>query len=287
MPELPEVETIRTGLKTHVLLKRVEKVLVGLPKIVRGNLTEFQEVIQGNQFTDIDRIGKLLIFKLDTTDYFLILHLKMTGQLIYPTHQEIVAGGHPFPEFTADLPNKFTHVTFVFADGSRLFFNDLRQFGYLQLVTPQQLLLLKTQYGLEPTMDDFTWNHFQELLGERTTILKSFLLNQKFISGLGNIYADESAFAAGVRPDRKIQTLTLTERKKLFTSIREIIMSAIEHKGTTFRNYADSEGKKGGYAALLQVYGRAGERCLRCGQADIQKMKLAGRGTHYCPHCQS
>lgn len=286
MPELPEVETIRRGLKKHVLHKRVENVLVGLPKIVRGNLTQFQEVMRDNAFTDIDRIGKLLIFSLDRSDFSLILHLKMTGQLIYPTPLEIVAGGHPFPEFNAHLPNQFTHVTFEFADGTKLYFNDLRQFGYLQLVTKNELAKIKQSFGLEPNMADFTWEHFSQLLGQRKTILKALLLNQKLIAGLGNIYADESAFAAGVRPDRQINTLSESETRLLYESIKTIIAKAIDLKGTTFRNYTDSEGKKGGYAAHLQVYGRAGETCLRCGQAKIEKIKLAGRGTHFCPHCQ-
>jgi len=286
MPELPEVETIRRGLKKHILHKRVENVLVGLPKIVRGNLTQFQEVIRGNEFTDIERIGKLLIFSLDHSEFTVVLHLKMTGQLIYPTPLEIVAGGHPFPEFSSHLPNKFTHVTFEFDDGTKLYFNDLRQFGYLQLVTENELTLIKQDYGLEPNVVDFTWEHFSKLLGHRKTILKVFLLNQKLIAGLGNIYADESAFAAGVRPDRKIDTLTEGEARQLYQSITDIISKAIELKGTTFRNYADSEGKKGGYAAYLQVYGRAGKTCLRCKQAKIEKIKLGGRGTHFCPHCQ-
>jgi formamidopyrimidine-DNA glycosylase len=242
--------------------------------------------MRGNAFTDIDRVGKLLIFFLDHSEFSLVLHLKMTGQLIYPTPLEIVAGGHPFPEFNTQLPNKFTHVTFVFADGTNLFFNDLRQFGYLQLVTAEQLTQLKRDFGLEPNVVDFTWEHFASLLAHRQTILKAFLLNQKLIAGLGNIYADESAFAAGLRPDRKINTLTEPEAQLLYHSIKDIIARAIDLKGTTFRNYTDSEGKKGGYAAYLQVYGRAGETCLRCGQAKIQKIKLAGRGTHFCPHCQ-
>lgn len=286
MPELPEVETIRQGLKKHVLSKRLEKPLVNLPKMVRGNVTAFQAALTGNSFAEIDRRAKLLIFRLEQGDHSMLLHLKMTGQLIYPNSVDRVAGGHPFPEFNVELPNKYTHLIFPFADGSQLFFNDLRQFGYVQLVDNTELDSIFTKYGLEPGTSNFTWEAFQNLLQGRRSPLKQFLLNQQLIAGLGNIYADEVAFYAQVRPDRPLNTLTLAEQRRLFEGIETIIGSAIEHRGTTFRNYADSEGKKGGYAQFLQVYGRAGERCLRCGQAEIEKIKLAGRGTHFCPNCQ-
>jgi formamidopyrimidine-DNA glycosylase len=286
MPELPEVETIRQGLKKHTLFKRLKRALVMTPKMVRGEVGQLQEVLANNRFTDIDRVGKLLIFQLENSPLSMLLHLKMTGQLIYPVPGELVAGGHPFPEFNVDLPNKYTHLIFEFEDESSLYFNDLRQFGYVQLVTPKELVAVRAQYGLEPGMDDFTWENFSALVSGRATKLKPFLLSQQHIAGLGNIYADEVAFYAGVRPDRTLNSLTIAEKKKLYTGIQEIIASAVEHKGTTFRNYADHEGKRGGYAQFLQVYGRAGQKCQRCGQSNITKVKLAGRGTHFCEVCQ-
>lgn len=287
MPELPEVETIRQGLRKHVLGKRLQKPVVTLPKMVRGDLDHWQEVLAGNAFRDIDRRAKLLIFRLAEGEESLLLHLKMTGQLIYPTSSELIAGGHPFPEFNTELPNTYTHIMFPFVDGSTLFFNDLRQFGYTQLVTPAELELILAEYGLEPGTDRFTWANFQDLLGQRRTPLKVLLLNQQLIAGLGNIYADEAAFAAGLRPDRPVASLSEAERRRLFAAIQDIIHQAIQFRGTTFRNYADTEGKKGGYAKFLKAYGRAGQTCLRCGQATITKTKLAGRGTHFCPHCQT
>lgn len=285
MPELPEVETIRQGLKKHVLFKTLKKPIVNLPKMVRGNVDQFQDVLSDNQFVDIDRFAKLLVFRLADSEFSMLLHLKMTGQLIYPIPTELVAGGHPFPKFNLDLPNKYTHLIFPFADGTNLYFNDLRQFGYLQLATSAELDKIAANYGLEPGTTNFTWKKFQTLMKRRRTPLKNFLLNQQVIAGLGNIYADEVAFYAGIKPTRTVDTLTLAEQKLLFQGIQEIIAKAIQHRGTTFRNYADNEGRQGGYAPFLQVYGRAGEKCLRCGDT-IAKIKLAGRGTHYCPNCQ-
>jgi len=286
MPELPEVETIRRGLENNVLFKRIENVTVGLPKIVRGDLSQFQAVIIGNQFTNISRRAKLLIFHLKKSEpQYLLIHLKMTGQLIYPTDQTLIAGGHPYPDFKSELPNKYTHLMFHFQDQSTLFFNDLRQFGYTQLATTDQLSQLVNSYGLEPGTPSFTWQAFKEKIDLRKRPVKSWLLDQQEIAGLGNIYADEVCFQAGILPNRNTGTLNDSQKHALYQAIKNIISQAIKHRGTTFRNYADHEGKKGGYAKFLQVYGRAEEKCFKCGSI-IQKTKVAGRGTHYCPVCQ-
>lgn len=284
MPELPEVETIRQDLLSRIRNQKITEVIVRLPKSIRGGVEEFQNILTHNTVDEIDRTGKLLQFVLREHDRVLLLHLKMTGQLLYQHGTDFAAGGHPFPAFSEPLPNKYTHIEFGFANGGRLFFNDLRQFGYMQLVTPEQRRDIVGQYGLEPLRDEYTFESLQKAF-KRRGVLKVILLDQRIFSGLGNIYADEVCFAAGVRPDRRVETLTEAEQYQLFLAMPVILTDALAHRGTSFRDYRDSEGREGGYAKFLKVYGREGEPCLRCG-TSIEKMRLAGRGTHFCPRCQ-
>ncbi len=296
MPELPEVETIRRGLKANILHKKITKVEVLKPKLIKADLAEFRGILTGNSFANIQRIGKLLIFELNSppdkgereggVKKFLLIHLKMTGQLIWQKGREKIMGGHYEPHQSYEFPNKYSHVIFDFADGGQLFFNDLRQFGYLKIVDEQELAEIRGKYGIEPGTDDYTWENFRGVLVKRhKMVLKAFLLNQQIIAGLGNIYVDEACFRSQILPTRKVGSLSDKEAKLLFEKIREIIAEAVEMGGTTFRNYRDALGGKGNFTDKLQVYGRAGQPCLICG-TPIEKIKLAGRGTHFCPKCQ-
>ncbi|MCR4280660.1 MAG: bifunctional DNA-formamidopyrimidine glycosylase/DNA-(apurinic or apyrimidinic site) lyase [Candidatus Komeilibacteria bacterium] len=285
MPELPEVETIRRDLAKVLIGKKIKSVDISLSKIVRNDDDEFVNIIQGAKFTAIERVGKLLIFKV-STKYYLLIHLKMTGQLIYKDKKIGVGGGHTQRALEGTLPGKHTHVTFAFNDGSKLFFNDLRRFGYLHLVEGAMKDIVRSKYGPEPTAKNFTSSYFHQLLKGKRSSIKAVLLNQKWIAGLGNIYVDEACFLAGVRPARTAGTLNKRQAEALWKSCRQVIAEGIKYRGTTFSNYLDGLGKRGGYSKKLKVFGRQGKACLRCKRGVITKMRVAGRGTHYCPLCQ-
>ncbi len=286
MPELPEVETVRRGLEKHLLQKKITQIKVLKKKLVKSDLKEFRGILIGNSFQSINRVGKLLIFALKNPAKFLLVHLKMTGQLIWQKGSEKIMGGHYEPHQKNEFPNKYSHLIFNFEDGGQLFYNDLRQFGYLKIVDKAELDKIYEKYGIEPGTENYTWENFRgNLVKHPKMILKSFLLNQQIIAGLGNIYVDEACFRSKVRPDRKVESLSDKESKLLFKKIREIIAEAIAMGGTTFRNYRDALGNKGNFTDKLQVYGREKQPCLIC-QTPIEKTKLAGRGTHFCPKCQ-
>ncbi|MFA5126420.1 MAG: bifunctional DNA-formamidopyrimidine glycosylase/DNA-(apurinic or apyrimidinic site) lyase [Patescibacteria group bacterium] len=285
MPELPEVETIRRGLANKILDKPIVGVVVRTKSLVKSDFKFFKKNLQHNKFTDIKRLGKLLIWRLSRGEHYLLVHLKMTGQLIYVLGDSIIAGGHNLPNL-GKLPNKYSHIIIKFADGSRLFFNDLRQFGYFKLHPKKYHQQIAGQFGIEPLTPDFTLINFTKALAKRRISIKAVLLNQKLIAGLGNIYVDEICFRSQVRPTRIVASLKAAEIKRLYLACLYIIKKAIKHRGTTFSDYLDTDGRVGNYEKYLKVYGRAGEMCSRCHRASIKKIKLAGRGTHYCPNCQ-
>lgn len=285
MPELPEVETIRRGLSAKILNKRVVGLKISKPNLIRNRPAEFLRILKGNKITTIERIGKLLILHLARGEFYLLIHLKMTGQLIYQQEQEIIAGGHSGPEITK-LPNKHSHIIFTFADKSKLFFNDVRQFGFLKIVDRKNKEATVRKYGPEPLTADFTLPKFQNIFQKQKGILKPILLNQAKIAGLGNIYADEVCFRAKIKPQRPANTLSHKDVKNLYQACQYIIKKAVAKRGTTFRDYKDSSGQRGNYVPYLKVYGRQNQVCLRCRKAFIKKIILAGRGTRYCPNCQ-
>ncbi len=321
MPELPEVETIRRGLSTCLLHKKIRTVLVFSEKSALPNANFLVKNLIGRSIIEVKRCGKLLIFHLspsnlpiaarakikmgkakqNTTVDYLLIHLMMTGQLIYLDKKIRVAGGHSLTansssssldmdSFTASvggaLPNKYTRAQINFLGGGILFFNDLRKFAYLKLVKQSELeRLLRDNYGPEVLSPAFSLKFFRTLLNNKTIKIKALLLNQKLIAGLGNIYVDESLWRAKIDPERRANSLSLVEVKKLYTGINAIIKRAISYQGTTFSNYVDSSGQKGNFSRFLRVYGRSGEPCYNCGTLILKK-KVAGRGTHYCPHCQ-
>lgn len=285
MPELPEVETIRRGLAKQILNKPISKVAVCKSNLVKNPLVVFHKILTNNQFVAIERIGKLLIWHLQSGDWYLLVHLKMTGQLIYVVKDKIIAGGHNLP-LVNNLPNKYSHIIITFADDSHLYFNDLRQFGYWQLVDKKTRELVIKKFGIEPRTKNFTWQNFLAVLAKRTGSIKSILLNQQLIAGIGNIYADEICFRAKVLPTRRVNTLSIKEKKKLYQACGYIIVKAIKHRGTTFSDYRDSRGQAGNFVKYLKVYARQNMICLRCHKAKIKKIKANGRGTHYCQYCQ-
>lgn len=294
MPELPEVETIRRDLAGAVLHQPIIAVHILAKKTAKNSAAFFKVSLIGRKFSEISRRGKLLIFKIgvQVPEKFLLIHLKMTGQLIYAGRQKKIAGGHSLSgkSFSSsvggDLPHKHTRAWLEFKDGGRLFFNDLRRFGYLKIVSASELAkILENNYGPEPLTKEFSLAALEKICQHKKIKIKALLLNQKLLAGLGNIYADESLWLARINPKRPAGSLKPVEIKKLYEAINKIIAKAVEHRGTTFNNYVDSSGRRGNFSNFLQVYGRGGKACPNCGRALI-KEKVAGRGTHYCSACQ-
>lgn len=286
MPELPEVETIRRDLQHAILGKEITGVQTPTKRLVKNDLITFLAHLVGNTFTAIHRRGKLLYCQLSNTDHVLLLHLKMTGQLLCQLERGLIVGGHPSAKID-NLPNQYTHIIFDFEDGTKLFFNDVRTFGYAKIASPVELETVLAAYGAEPLSEAFSWSYFQQIFSKRKANIKSLLLNQSLIAGIGNIYADEICFRARVRPDRSAATLTRQDLKRLHNACKLIITQAVEKRGTTFSNYVDAAGKKGGYMDFLKVYDREKRLCLRCEEVVISKAVVAGRGTHFCPRCQN
>jgi len=287
MPELPEVETIRRSLQRVIRGKKVSSFWTNWPKKVTPKPVTLLKRISGATVASVTRRAKILIITLSTGDS-LALHLKLTGQLIYqPKHGKIVFGGHPQPGGLDFLPNKFTHHIFSFRDGSKLFFNDLRKFGWVKLVNRQQAIQLVGELGVEPLSKKFTFSRFAALLARYPNrTIKQVVMDQKFISGIGNIYADESLYAARIRPSRRMHTITQKELRTLHRQIVLLLKKAVRYKGTSTDSiYRNIDGAPGGFSKFLTVYGRKDGRCRRC-KSKIVKIKLNGRGTHYCANCQ-
>ena len=316
MPELPEVETITRDLDKKIKNKTIKSVQVKVAKLVKLPNTKFVQALKGQKIHRVSRRAKLIKIELSGKKVLLI-HLKLTGQLVYrekngrrprakplskvervksrgqliyrEKNGKLTAGGHPAPHGLENLPNKFTHIIFTFKDSSHLFYNDLRKFGWMNLISKSEAdKFLEQEFGIEPLSPEFTFHKFKELLKKKQSQpLKKALLDQKNITGIGNIYADESCFYARVKPTRKVKTLTEQEHKKLWQGIKRILKSAIKHRGTSSDTYVDASGKKGSHVPYLKVYGRTGEKCKRAGcKGVIKKIKFNGRGTHYCSRCQ-
>jgi formamidopyrimidine-DNA glycosylase len=270
MPELPEVETIVSGLRGPLIGRTFTRVRVGWENIVaKPTVSEFQRRIRGQQILGIRRRGKYLIFDLSGGDRLLI-HLKMTGQLtVRPDDAP---------------PDKYGHTVFDLDDGRQLRFLDMRKFGRVYLVADENEVV--GSLGPEPLADDFTLSKFAALMGKRKGALKPLLLNQQFIAGIGNIYADEALFVAGIHPQRRADTLTGDEVKQLYQAIRQVLRQALTDQGTTFDGaYRRVDGQEGEHQENLRVFRRKGQPCPRCGSA-IERILVGGRGTHFCPRCQ-
>lgn len=287
MPELPEVETIARELNTVLPDRRIIGVEVRLPKIVKMPVATFRRRVTGATIKRVERRAKLLLITL-RHGWTIIFHLKMSGQLIWqPRHGRMRIGGHPIPGGILNLPNKYSHVIFR-CSGGTLYFNDQRQFGFVKLITTNKLdaWLAEQGYGPEPLDSTFTLPHFLEILKtHQRKRIKPTLMDQRVIAGVGNIYADEACFFAGIRPSRRITTLTMAERMALYRGIRSVLTLAIKKKGTTADAYRTATGDKGSMLPFLKVYGRGNKKCKRCGHL-ITRTVLASRGTHYCSHCQ-
>ncbi|MCA0986317.1 DNA-formamidopyrimidine glycosylase [Guptibacillus algicola] len=273
MPELPEVETVKQTLQDLIVGKKITDVVIKWPKMIKSpdDSEVFRMKVIGQTFTGVKRRGKFL--KLLLTDDVIVSHLRMEGKYRVAKSDE---------EF-----DHHTHVFFKFEDGSELRYHDVRKFGTMHLLplgTEEEVLPL-AQLGLEPFSDQFTPNVLKSGLQKTRRHVKTVLLDQTIVVGLGNIYVDEALFKAGIHPERVASTLTDNELVTLHGEIIETLRDAVEKGGSTIRSYVNSQGKIGTYQDSLYVYGRVGLSCKRC-NALLEKKVVGGRGTTYCPNCQ-
>lgn len=291
MPELPEVETIKRGLSKFIVKKKLtqtdilcEKSFIGAPVV--------------GVVKDIRRRGKALIIDL-SGGVSLMIHLRMTGQLIYDGTNEAsidagplqvgkrYAGGHPSENFVAQLPNKQTRVILKFDDGGVLYFNDQRKFGFIKVLPTSEVendsfirKLAPEPWGMEP--GDF----YERLMRHKNSCIKATILDQGVVCGLGNIYADEALFMSHIHPERRCGSITREESDSLLESARTVMERSIDSGGSTMATYVKADGSRGDYLEkFAQVFRREGKPCPYCG-GEIVKIRVAGRGTHICPHCQ-
>jgi formamidopyrimidine-DNA glycosylase len=283
VPELPEVQTIVSELKTEILGKKIKNIEVKVPKMVLGDVKS----IEALKVEDVRRRAKLIIIGLEK-GLNLVIHLKLTGQLIYNQNSKIKIQKSKL-QFKSQNGLGPTRVIFHFTDGSQLFFNDLRKFGYVKILDSQGLekTLAKENYGPEPLEPQFTLEKFRELLSKRPNAqIKPLLMDQTFIAGIGNLYSDEILFYAGVHPKRRVKELRSEEVKKIYEGIGKILKEALRYKGSSIDTYRTTTGEKGTFEFHCKVYRREGQKCYRCGSI-IKVIKIGGRSAHFCPKCQT
>jgi formamidopyrimidine-DNA glycosylase len=317
MPELPEVETIRIGLAKLLPGQVIADVWHDWQKSFPNAPADVARFMLGAKIESVRRRAKVLIIEL-SSGYSLVIHLKMTGQLIFvgeadkkdresrienpeseklnsqfpiPNSSEAelrFGGGHPTKSLIGELPDKSTRVVLDFTDGSKLFFNDQRKFGWMRLIPTLEVpeIDFMKKVGPEPLEDDFTVDKFiTNILRRRQSAIKAVLLDQTVLAGVGNIYADESLWAAKIHPSTPVSKVSKTKLVTLYSALRDVLNLSIEKGGSTDKNYVNAEGKKGSYLTFAQVFRKEGQPCPRCGH-EIVKIRVAGRGTHICPKCQ-
>lgn len=271
MPELPEVETVRRGLEKLIQGKKIASLDIRYPKMIKTDLDQFQKELPGQVIQSMGRRGKYLLFFL--TDKVLISHLRMEGKYFYYPGQ--------VPE------RKHAHVLIHFEDGGTLVYEDVRKFGTMELLAPELLdaYFVSKKLGPEPAEEDFDLEIFIGALKKSKKPIKSHLLDQTLVAGLGNIYVDEVLWRAKVHPSRLSNSLTAQEARKVHDQTIEVLGQAVEKGGSTIRTYTNAFGEDGTMQDFHQVYDKAGQACSRCGSI-IEKIQLGGRETHFCPKCQ-
>ena len=289
MPELPEVHTIVVGIKNKIVGKTIKSVDVRVAKIVGGNGDLFKKAVEESKVIGVRRFAKIIVIDLNN-NYSMLIHLKLTGQLVLVSkgakgETEKNIGGHLSKIYEQPLPHNHTHIIFSFTDGSHLYFNDLMKFGYIKAVKTSEVEKRPeiTKLGPEP-LGGWTLAEFENRLVKKPkSRIKLVLMDQSFVSGIGNIYANEILFYARVRPDRLIGSLTENEKKRIFDGIQFILKKGIEMGGSSENTYVNLDGKKGNFMDYAKVYQQ--KICKVCG-GRIIKQQLGGRGTYYCPNCQ-
>ncbi len=291
MPELPEVETVRRGLEKNIIGKKISKVKIYRKKNFEGNKKD----IINKKVEKVLRYGKYLAIELEEF-HFLLVHLKMTGQLLYREEKGIKKDEENESVYdSAKLPNKYTRVEIQFHDDTFLFFNDLRAFGWVKVKKfnkePLPEKLFDREFGPEPFSKDFTFKYLKKILGNTRRAIKTVIMDQKDIAGVGNIYAAEALFCARIDPRRPANKVVKEDPKKvkqLLPCIKKALKKGIKYSGSTAENgsFRDIDGERGEMQNHLKVYGREGEECPAC-DGEIKKIKVGGRGTYFCPKCQN
>ena len=271
MPELPEVETVRRGLEKLILGKKISNIDIRYSKMIKTDLDEFKRELPGQIIQSMGRRGKYLLFYL--SNKVLISHLRMEGKYFYYPDQ--------VPE------RKHAHILIHFEDGATLVYEDVRKFGTMELLAPKLLeaYFVTKKLGPEPTEQDFDLARLKLALKKSKKPIKSHLLDQTLVAGLGNIYVDEVLWRAKIHPFRSSNSLSSQEARKVHDETIKVLGQAVEKGGSTIRTYTNAFGEDGTMQEFHQVYDKAGQACSRCG-AIIEKIQLGGRGTHFCPKCQ-
>lgn len=287
MPELPEVETIKIGLAALLPGRSIKSIDFDWPKSFPNAESDVTQFARNAKVIGVKRRAKVLLIEL-STNYTLVIHLKMTGQLVFRAPEVQFGAGHPNDSLIHALPDKSTRVTIGFDDSSKLFFNDQRKFGWMRLIPTPEVMNLDffQKVGPEPLSADFGWQQLKERLSRRkNTNIKAAILDQTVVAGVGNIYADESLWGAKIHPATLVRDLPPAKFHKLYDELVFVLKLSIEKGGSTDKNYVNAEGKKGSYLTFARVFRREGQSCPRCGHTII-KIRVAGRGTHICPHDQ-
>lgn len=287
MPELPEVETVKRGLQRLLIDHSITKVQSDNPKSFPNAPGDVQQFLIGAQVTGLRRRAKVLMIDL-STDYTLVVHLKMTGQIVY-RGAEVFGAGHPTDSLIGRLPDRSTRVEFWLNNNAKLYFNDQRKFGWVRLLptveVPHMPFMMKV--GPEPLEDSFTDKEFiQRLQRRKGTTIKAAILDQTVLAGIGNIYADEGLWGAKIHPATRVRDVSNVKLKKLLTELQYVLRLSIDKGGSTDRNYVDAEGRRGSYMDFARVFRKEGTPCPRHPNQLIVKIRVAGRGTHVCPRCQ-
>lgn len=289
MPELPEVETIIRGLHHKLPGLKITDLEINIPKwerTIRQDGLDPKKDLIGHKVIAVRRRAKLVLMDLDN-DKTVIFHLKLTGQLVFESSKhQITPGGHPIPSFNSPQPNRATHAIFAFDNGSRLYFNDSRMFGFVRLVSTDKVgeIPFVAAYGPEPLDPKFTEEMFKERLSRRPRMkVKVLLMDQTFLAGVGNIYANEALWEAGAHPLRPVGSLTDQEIRKLYQAIKHVLEIGIANKGTTLSDFVDSEGNKGSHQSFLKAHNQTGESCSKDDGGVIKRIVVGGRGTFFCP----
>ncbi len=286
MPELPEVETVRSGLSKLLPGLTVKSVKFDWSKSFPNAKNDTDKFLVGASITQVRRRAKVLIIDL-STEYSLIIHLKMTGQLVFRSESAVFSAGHPSDSLVGKLPDKSTRVIFNLGL-AKLFFNDQRKFGWARLVPTVEVENTDffKKLGPEPLSADFTAKQFKERLKKRpNSRIKPVLMDQTIIAGVGNIYADEALWGARIHPEKRVRDVSDKKLDELYKELIYVLKLSIKKGGSTDKNYVDAEGKKGSYMKFARVFRRENQPCPRCGTAII-KIRVVGRGTHLCPRCQ-
>lgn len=280
MPELPEVETIRLGLQKKIVGLTIKEIAVLDNKSFIGDV----QSLRGKKVLNVWRKAKIL--GIDLGSATLLIHLKMTGQLIYDDGKRFI-GGHPTPDMRDEMPNRSTRVIFAFSDGSKLYFNDQRRFGWIRVVKDSVAIAqFIEKLGPEPLEKAFTWQILKNnLLRHKNMPVKVALMDQTVVSGVGNIYANEACFDAKIDPRTKVSSLTEEQFKRLHKGVIKSLQDGIKYGGASRAHFVDAEGHRGYFLDYAYVYGRDKHPCRIC-KTEIRKIQLGGRGTYLCPYCQ-